>query len=311
MGLKRAVRQKMKVPIMLMGASGSGKTVGALLIAKGIVWQMFPDLSDDEKWEKIAVIDTEHERSTLYAGMTIQEQEIGSFMVYNLNAPFTPQRYKEAFLECKQAGCEVIIIDSITHAWNGDGGVLDKVNKLGGKFSDWNKVKPDENTLLSIFLDTDVHVIACVRSKQGYELTTLDTGKLHIEKVGLKAEQKDSLEYEFAITFQLYQNHTAEPMKDNSNSFDGRFIITEQTGKQIYEWAEEGIDVKAIEQKKKQSAIDKISELSGISEEHQKVLEDIQAKMNHAPIETFNQVALDKVVKILSELEIKEKEENE
>lgn len=311
MGLKRAVRQKMKVPIMLMGASGSGKTVGALLIAKGIVWEMFPDLSDEEKWEKIAVIDTEHERSTLYAGMTIKEQEIGSFMVYNLIAPFTPQRYREAFVECKQAGCEVIIIDSITHAWSGDGGVLDKVNKLGGKFSDWNKVKPDENTLLSIFLDTDVHVIACVRSKQGYELTTLDTGKLQIEKVGLKAEQKDSLEYEFAITFQLYQNHTAEPMKDNSNSFDGRFIITEQTGKQIYEWAEEGVDIKAIERKKKQIAIDKISELSGISEEHQKVLEDIQAKMNHAPIEAFNQVALDKVVKILSELEIKEKEENE
>lgn len=311
MGLKRAVRQKMKVPIMLMGASGSGKTVGALLIAKGIVWEMFPDLSDDEKWEKIAVIDTEHGRSTLYAGMTIKEQEIGSFMVYDLSAPFTPQRYREAFVECKQAGCEVIIIDSITHAWSGEGGVLDKVNALGGKFSDWNKVKPDENTLLSIFLDTDVHVIACVRSKQGYELTTLDTGKLKIEKVGLKAEQKDSLEYEFAITFQLYQNHTAEPMKDNSNSFDGRFIITEETGKQIYEWAEEGIDVKAIERKKKQISIDKISELSGISEEHQKVLEDIQAKMNHAPIETFNQVALDKVVKILSELDIKEKEENE
>lgn len=311
MGLKRAVRQKMKVPIMLMGASGSGKTVGALLIAKGIVWEMFPDLSEDEKWEKIAVIDTEHERSTLYAGMTIQEQEIGSFMVYNLNAPFTPQRYKEAFLECKQAGCEVIIIDSITHAWNGDGGVLDKVNKLGGKFSDWNKVKPDENTLLSMFLDTDVHVIACVRSKQGYELTTLDTGKLQIEKVGLKAEQKDSLEYEFAITFQLYQNHTAEPMKDNSNSFDGRFIITEQTGKQIYEWAEEGIDIKAIERKKKMEAIETIQKLANQSEQHQAELKDIQFKMDNLPLEEFNQVALDKVIRILSELETNTQKENE
>lgn len=299
MGLKRAVRAKMKVPVMLMGASGSGKTVSALLIAKGIVWEMFPDLSDDEKWGKIAVIDTEHSRSTLYAGMTIDEQEIGSFLHYDLKAPFTPQRYKEAFMECKQAGCEVIIVDSITHAWSGEGGVLDKVNALGGKFSDWNKVKPDENTLMSMFLDTDVHVIACVRSKQAYELTTLDTGKLQIEKVGLKAEQKDSLEYEFAITFQLYQNHTAEAMKDNSNSFDGRFIITEQTGKQIYEWAEKGIDIKAIERKKKADTITQINQLAALSEKHQKLLDDIRFKMNGIELEEFAQVALDKAVKLL------------
>lgn len=299
MALKRAVRAKMKVPIMLMGASGSGKTVGALLIAKGIVWQMFPDLSDDEKWEKIAVIDTEHGRSTLYAGMTIKEQEIGSFLHYDLSKPYTPQRYKDAFMECKQAGCEVIIVDSITHAWSGEGGVLDKVNALGGKFSDWNKVKPDENTLLSMFLDTDVHVIACVRSKQGYELTTLDTGKLQIEKVGLKAEQKDSLEYEFAITFQLYQNHTAEPMKDNSNSFDGRFIITEETGKQIYEWAEEGVDIKAIERKKKADTITQINQLAALSDKHQKLLDDIRFKMNGVELEEFEQVALNKTVKLL------------
>lgn len=289
----------MKVPIMLMGASGSGKTVSALLIAKGIVWEMFPDLSDDEKWEKIAVIDTEHSRSTLYAGMTIKEQEIGSFLHYDLTAPFTPQRYKDAFMECKSAGCEVIIVDSITHAWSGEGGVLDKVNALGGKFSDWNKVKPDENELLSIFLDTDVHVIACVRSKQGYELTTLDSGKLQIEKVGLKAEQKDSLEYEFAITFQLYQNHTAEAMKDNSNSFDERFIITEETGKQIYEWAEEGIDIKALERKKKSDTISQIKQLASLSDEHQKLLDDIRFKMNGIELEEFAQVALDKAVKLL------------
>lgn len=299
MALQRAVRKKMKVPIMLMGASGSGKTVGALLIAKGIVWEMFPDLSEDEKWGKIAVIDTEHGRSTLYAGMMIKEQEIGSFLHYDLPKPYTTQRYKDAFMECKQAGCEVIIVDSITHAWSGEGGILDKVNTLGGKFSDWNKVKPDENTLLSIFLDTDVHVIACVRSKQGYELTTLDTGKLQIEKVGLKAEQKDSLEYEFAITFQLYQNHTAEAMKDNSNGFDGRFIITEQTGKQIYDWAEEGIDVKAMERKKKQDTINQIKELVNLSDKHQKLLDDIRFKMNGIELEEFNQLALSKALKLL------------
>lgn len=302
MALKRAVRSKMKVPVLLMGASGSGKTVSALLIAKGIVWEMFPDLSDDEKWGKIAVIDTEHSRSTLYAGMTINEQEIGSFLHYDLTAPYTTERYSTAFNECKMAGCEVVIIDSITHAWSGEGGVLDKVNMLGGKFNDWSKVKPDEQKLLQLFLDSEVHVIATVRSKQGYEVTKTDDGKIEIEKIGLKSDQKDSLEYEFAITFQLYQSHLAEAMKDNSNIFEGRFLITENTGKKIYEWAEEGIDVKALEKKKKLETINSIVELSEKSEEHKKLLENIQFKMHNIPLTDFSQVALDKALKMLEEL---------
>lgn len=290
----------MKVPIMLMGASGSGKTVGALLIAKGIVWEMFPDLSDEERWEKIAVIDTEHGRSTLYAGMTIRGQEIGHFLHSDLQSPYTTERYYNAFMEAKEAGCEVIIIDSITHAWSGDGGVLDKVDALGGKFSDWKEVKPDERALLSLFLDTDVHVIACSRSKQGYDLSKdEETGKLQIEKIGLKIDQKDSLEYEFAITFQLHQNHTAVAMKDNSNSFDSRFVITEETGKQIYDWAEQGIDIKAVERKKKLDTIAEITALGESSEKHEALLKDIIFKMNGIELEEFSQVALDKALKML------------
>ena len=311
MALVKAVRQKMKVPVMLMGASGSGKTVGALLIAKGIIWEMYPDLTEEERWEKIAVIDTEHKRSTLYAGMTIEDQEIGNFMLYELNSPYSTTRYYDAFQACKAAGCDVIIVDSVTHAWSGDGGILSVVDKLGGKFSDWGKVKPDEQKLLSIFLDQEVHVIATVRSKQGYEVIKNDSGKLEIEKIGLKADQKDSLEYEFAITFQLYQNHTAEAMKDNANSFDGRFIITEETGKQIYQWAEMGIDIKAEERKKKKKTIDKIEHLAKLSDKHQEALEDIQFKMNSIPLEEFPQVALDKCLILLEQLDLVEEGSNE
>lgn len=299
MALQKAVREKMKVPIMLMGASGSGKTVGALLIAKGIIWEMFPNLSDEERWEKIAVIDTEHKRSTLYAGMEIGDQLIGNFLVYDLEEPFSAERYAKAFSECKEAGCEVIIIDSITHAWSGKDGILDKVNRYGGKFSDWNKVKPDEQMLIKLFLDTDVHVIATVRSKQGYEVVRNDEGKIEIEKIGLKAEQKDSLEYEFAIAFQLYQNHTAEAMKDNSNSFDSRIIITEETGKQIYRWAEKGIDVKAIERQKRKEALERINELINSSEERKEKMERIKISMNGKPIEEYSQKALDRAIEVL------------
>ena len=71
MEVKKAKREKLKVPIMITGASGSGKTVSALLIAKGIVEKMYPDLSDEEQWLKIGVIDTEHKRALLYAESTV------------------------------------------------------------------------------------------------------------------------------------------------------------------------------------------------------------------------------------------------
>lgn len=303
MALQRAVREKMKVPILLMGASGAGKTVGALLIAKGIVWNMFPDLPDHDKWGKIAVIDTEHKRSTLYAGMEIKDQEIGSFLVYDLVEPYTSERYENAFNECKRAGAEVIIVDSITHAWNGSGGILEEVDKLGGRFSDWSKVRPKEKQFLELFLDNSVHVIATVRSKQGYEVTRNDSGKIDVEKVGLKIEQKDSLEYEFAMSFQLYHNHMAEAMKDNSNSFEGRFTITEDTGRKIYQWAEEGIDVRAIERQAKRDAIERIETLAQTSDAHQELLDGIRFKMKNIPLESFNQVALDRCVELLEGLD--------
>lgn len=310
MSLRKAERKKMKVPILLMGASGSGKTVSALMIAKGLTEGMFPDLSEDERWGKVAVIDTEHARSELYANQTIADNHIGQFNIYDLEPPHSPQRYAEAFRECKEAGCEVIIIDSITHAWSGQGGLLDKVNSYGGKFSDWNKVKPDEQAFLKIFSDQDVHVIATVRSKQGYEVSQSDTGKLNVTKLGLKPDQRDGLEYEFAIAFQLYPNHMAEASKDNSNHFEERIVISPGTGLEIYKWAEQGVDLKAQKKKERAEKIDKIKELANESEERQGMLESIIQAMNK-DLEEFPDIALDKAINKLNEIEIKTAEDKE
>lgn len=119
MEIKKAKREKIKVPIMITGASGSGKTVSALFIAKGIIEKMHSDLSEQEQWEKIGVIDTEHKRSLLYADSTIGNVDIGEFLHIDFEAPFTVQRYIQAFNLFKQAGVEVVIVDSLTHAWSG------------------------------------------------------------------------------------------------------------------------------------------------------------------------------------------------
>ena len=108
MQIQKAQRKKAKIKLGIQGPSGAGKTVGALLIAYGIT----------EEWNKIVVIDTENHSSDLY-------DHLGNYNVLHLDAPFSPEKYIEAIHTCIKAGAEVIIIDSISHEWEGSGGILD------------------------------------------------------------------------------------------------------------------------------------------------------------------------------------------
>src|SRR5690242_7927040 len=105
MQLQQASRKNAKIKMALQGPSGSGKTYGALLIAFGLY----------NDWKKIAVIDTENHSSELYA-------HLGSYQVLHLSSPFSPERYIQAIRTCEKVGMEVIIIDSISHEWEGIGG---------------------------------------------------------------------------------------------------------------------------------------------------------------------------------------------
>src|SRR3954469_21700973 len=102
MQLQQASRKNAKIKMALQGPSGSGKTYSALLIAFGLC----------NNWNKIAVIDTENHSSELYA-------HLGNYQVLHLDAPFNPERYVEAIRTCERAAMEVIMIDSISHEWEG------------------------------------------------------------------------------------------------------------------------------------------------------------------------------------------------
>ena len=108
MELRKTNRSQAKIRLALQGPSGSGKTYSSLLIAYGLC----------KDWNKIAVIDTENKSADLYA-------HLGEYNVITLTAPFSPERYIEAIETCEQEGIEVIIIDSLSHEWEGDGGILD------------------------------------------------------------------------------------------------------------------------------------------------------------------------------------------
>lgn len=292
----KAKRQKIKVPILVMGASGSGKTLGSLLIAKGMMERMYPDADDAEQWDKVGVIDTEHRRTNLYVDTEHDGVRIGEFPKVDLVAPFDSANYLDAFASLKKYGCQVIVVDGISNAWNGEGGVLQQVDNGGngkGGLGGWKDVAPEQRNFLKLLTDQDVHVIATVRSKQGIEVTTDDNGKAQVEKVGLKIEQKDSLEYEFAIAFQVYENHVAQPTKDNSSIFTHSETLSRDTGHKIYDWAEKGVDVQAEEKRHVAKALETIAELVKGSKAAKLHLERITA--NRPPLESWPLTSLKKL----------------
>lgn len=111
-----ATREKSKLRIALAGVSGGGKTLGALLLASGMTGGDF---------KKICLIDTEHKRGQLYANRS--DLGIGAFYYIELTPPYSPAHYKEAVdAAVRTVGPEgVVIVDSLSHAWNSSGGVLE------------------------------------------------------------------------------------------------------------------------------------------------------------------------------------------
>lgn len=228
MQLRKASRKKSKIRLGLSAPAGAGKTYSALLIAKGITGDM----------SKVAIIDTENGSADLY-------ENLGEYNVLPLTAPFTPERYIEAISACESAGMEVIIIDSITHEWDGPGGCLEIMDKLGGKYQDWAKVTPRHNAFIRAILQSPCHVITTVRRKQDYEMTKDNSGKVKVEKVGLKEVTREGFEYELTINLELDIHHNATASKDRTQLFMGHpsFTPSVETGKMIAEWCESGLDI--------------------------------------------------------------------
>ena len=148
---------------------------------------------------------------------------------------YAPETYIEAIGICEQAGAEVIIIDSISHCWDY---LLDfHANLQGNSFANWAKVTPRQNAFIQRILTSSAHVICTMRSKQDYVLSDKN-GKMVPEKVGLKAVQRDNVDYEFTAVLDIAMNHKATTSKDRTGLFTGRpqFLITPAVGQAILKW---------------------------------------------------------------------------
>ena len=217
-----AKREAVKLRMAIDGPTGCGKTWSAILIARG--------LTDG----KIIVIDTENGSSKLYSHLT-------NFEHINLKAPFSADRYKRAIKAAEAAGAEVIIIDSFSHAWASAGGMLDMQNavakRTGNSYTAWRDVTPEHDALVNTILQSPAHVIVTMRSKMEYVMESDVSGKTSIKKLGMAPIQRDGVEYEFTIVFDMDYTHTATVSKDRTSLFDGTaFKPSKETGETIKKW---------------------------------------------------------------------------
>jgi hypothetical protein len=229
MQLQKAQRHQVKLRLGLSGASGFGKSYSALLLAYGIT----------EDWTKIAVIDTENNSASLYS-------HLGDFNVVSLNQPYSPERYIEAIKLCEEKQMEVIIIDSITHEWNGKGGCLQIHEQLGGRFQDWAKLTPRHQGFIDAILQSNCHIITTVRKKMDYSMDRDSSGKTRVVKHGLKDITREGFSYELTVDFEIInENHMAKATKDRTGLFMDKpeILITKGVGRMLINWCNEGVSI--------------------------------------------------------------------
>lgn len=237
-----ASRAKSKARIAFTGPSGSGKTLSSLLLAYGLVGD----------WNKIAVIDTEHGRARFYAER--EEYGIGKFLYQRLDPPYSPERYIDYVTSAAQAvgegGC--IIIDSFSHAWDNEGGVLDIKDKIASRndknsYTAWSEAGKIQNNLVNTILSADCHTITTMRAKMAYAMEEDDRGRMKPVKIGLAPVQRENTEYEFDIVFQLDRQHNATLSKDTTFLDRWSGIIDAELGKQLGDWLNSGVELPRCE----------------------------------------------------------------
>lgn len=246
MAFQKVTREKSKLRLALAGPSGAGKTLSALLLAYGI--------TDD--WSKIALIDTEHGRAKFYANRS--DLGTGAFLYQEMTAPYSPDKYIAMVREGAEAvGSDgVVIVDSFSHAWDNEGGVLDIKEKIEGdnskkSFSAWAKAGKIQNNLVNSILSVNCHTIITLRTKMAYAMEQNDNGKTVPVKIGLAPVQRENTEYEFDIVLNIARNHIASASKDTTflDSWSG--IITSELGKSLKEWLDNGVEPEICEDCKK------------------------------------------------------------
>jgi hypothetical protein len=214
--IQKAIKEQIDLRAAITGPTGGGKTYTALRFAFA--------LANQHGKGKVLVIDTERKSARKYAG----ENPDGSPWEFDvLELPdYSPSTYTEAIHVGVKAGYEVIVIDSLSHAWEGEGGILELQQKYGGRYQDWAKVNPLHFGLIDAILNAPTHMIVTMRSKMDYAIETIEEAngskKTQVTKVGMAPIQRNGVQYEFDFILDMDNNNVGRVDKTRCSAMRGK-----------------------------------------------------------------------------------------
>jgi hypothetical protein len=230
--IEQAEREGARLVVGLGGVSGGGKTFTALQLAWGMA---------NYDSSKVGFICTENRRGRLYSDALKDAQgKVHKFLIGDLTPPFSPQRYIEAINAFVKAGVEVLVIDSVSHEFEGIGGVEDIATAGNPKVPRWNDAKAQHKAFMNTLLQSPVHVIACMRAREKVKLVKQD-GKTVFEPLGVQPIQEKSFTFELTASLMMWNEGKEQqvikcPSELRSILGRERGYITAADGKALRDW---------------------------------------------------------------------------
>lgn len=236
LNIREGKRAGARLVVGISGISGSGKTFTALQLAYGLA---------NFNSRKVGLLDTENRRGSLYANALKNDKgEVQPFLIGDLDAPFSPGRYKEAILEFQAAGVEVLVIDSVTHEWEGIGGCHDIASPPGSnlKVKRWNEAKAEHKSFMNTLLQSDMHIIACIRARNRTEIRMVN-GKAEYIPQGVLPIQEENFMFEMTASMMMWgagKNQDVLKCPDELAAILGRGqgYITAADGQALRAWVD-------------------------------------------------------------------------
>lgn len=238
--IREAERAGARLFITLAGISGSGKTFTGLQLAYGLA---------NGNAKKVGLLDTENRRGSLYAdAIKNSKGEVQKFLIGDLYPPFSPQRYCDAILEFQKAGVEVLVVDSGSHEWEGEGGCEDIAHAGNPKTPRWNDAKREHKRFMNTLLQADMHVILCLRAREKVKMVKRE-GRIEYDSLGVMPICEKNVMFECTASMMMWNGGKSRDVLKCPEELAGIFgkagevaqgYLTPKNGLQLRKWVDGG-----------------------------------------------------------------------
>lgn len=232
--IRKAKREGARLVLSLAGLSGTGKTYTGLLLAYGLAKY---DAS------KIGLLDTENKRGSLYANVLVDKfGVVQEFNVGDLEPPFSPKRYIDAIMQFQKAGVEVLVIDSVTHEWEGTGGCEEIAYAGNPRMPDWATAKREHKAFVNALLQSNMHIIVCVRAREKVKIEKINN-KNEVIPIGIQPVQEKNFMFEMTASVMMYNEGLSQdvmkcPAELRNILGRGEGYIGSADGKALRDWVD-------------------------------------------------------------------------